>query len=383
LYGHRKRTKLIVQGQNVFMGMLMPGYYGKPGFFQRLLLVGVFAPLFFSCQKQAIGKNDLSPVAAPQSIILKISESNVILLAGNEAHPVISMHWDPATGLPTGPAKFTVQAAIRGTGFDAPITIGTSALPAITFTVGEFNEQMRRLLEPGKPAMVDIRIVGQFGGGSDIISNAMALEVTTYKSTKTYSAAQMFRVPGNYQSWKVAGAPTLVAASEAGIYEGYIHFNCQQPQFLMVKGVNAWDPLATYSDIGGNKIGFNGLFFSLPGGGGDYRLKVNTNTNVWSYTKIENWGLAGTAVAGKESTMQLQQEENSLSWRLTAFLQQGSFRIRANGSDAIRFGHNPEENVGVPDYNGADIRVEKAGNYTVVLNLDDAGNYMYSLQRIS
>jgi hypothetical protein len=110
---------------------------------------------------------------------------------------------------------------------------------------------------------------------------------------------------------------------------------------------------------------------------------VNTNTNDWSYTKIENWGLAGTAVAGKESAMQLQQEQSGLSWRITAFLQQGGFRIRANGSDAIRFGHNAEETVGVPDYNGAEIRVEKAGNYTVVLSLDDAGNYMYSLQRIS
>jgi hypothetical protein len=363
--------------------MLTQGSYVKPGFFHRLLLLGVFAPLFFSCQKEATSKNDPSPAAAPQSINLKISESSLILLAGNAMHSAISMHWDTTAGTPMGPAKFTVQAAIRGTSFDAPITVGTSVLPAVTFSVGEFNEQMRRLLEPGKPAMVDIRIVGEFQGNTVVISNALALEVTTYKSYKTYTPAQVFRVPGNYQSWKVAGAPTLVAASAAGVYEGYIHFNCPQPQFLMVKGVNAWDPLATYSDIGGSKIGFNGLFFSVSGGAGTYRLKVNTNTNVWAYTKIENWGLAGSAVAGKESTMQLQQEESSLNWRITAFLQQGSFRIRANGSDAIRFGHNQEESVGVPDYDGAEIRVEKAGNYTVVLALDDAGNYGYSLQRIS
>jgi hypothetical protein len=365
------------------MRMLIPISYVKSGFFRRLFFLGTLAPLFFSCQKDAIDKNNSSPVTAPQAINLKISESRLVLLAGNETHSAISMHWDTTAASPMGPAKFMVQAAIRGTAFDAPITIGTSVLPAVTFSVGEFNEQMRRLLEPGKPGMIDLRIVGEFQGNAIVISNAMALEVTTYKSYKTYSSAQVFRVPGNYQSWKVAGAPTLVAASEAGIYEGYIHFNCRQPQFLMVKGVNAWDPLATYSDIGGNKIGFNGSFFSVPGGEGNYRLKVNTNTNGWSYTKIENWGLAGTAVAGKESAMQLQQEESSLSWRITTFLQQGSFRIRANGDDAIRFGHNPEESVGVPDYNGAEMRVEKAGNYTVVLSLEDAGNYVYSLQRIS
>ncbi|MBV9988508.1 MAG: hypothetical protein JO301_12575 [Chitinophagaceae bacterium] len=330
------------------------------------------------------GKLNASAQAqAPKSIDLKISESRVVLLAGNETHSAISMYWDTTGGSLMRPAKFIVQAAVRGTGFDAPVTLGTFTIPAVTFSVKALNEQMRLLFEPGKASMADIRIVGEYPDNTTVISNVMALEVTTYQPTRTFGPEQIFRIPGNYQSWKVPGAPQLISANEAGVYEGYIRFNCQYPQFLMVKGVNAWDPLATYTDIGGSKIGFNGNFFCLPKGGGTYRLKVNTNTNIWSYTKIESWALAGSAVSGKESTIQLKEEEDGLSWRVTTFLQRGSFRIRANDTDAISFGHNAEATVGVPDYDGAEIKVDKAGTYNVVLDLDDAGNYMYAVQRIN
>ena len=198
-----------------------------------------------------------------------------------------------------------------------------------------------------------------------------------------YDEPRIFRLPGNYQNWNVPLAPKIISRSGNGEYEGFINFTNTDSKFYLVNGTQ-WDNVTTYNQTGPGKFGFNGTFFAVPGAPGIYKVNASTNNYTWTFTKIYSWGLKGTAVAPAANTDAVMAfDEPSLSWRITTDLSKGNFLFRANKSDAINFGHNSNSGMGIPDYDGEKIPIAKPGNYTIVLYLLSAGNYMYGIQKNS
>jgi hypothetical protein len=68
------------------------------------------------------------------------------------------------------------------------------------------------------------------------------------------------------------------------------------------------------------------------------------------------------------------------SWSITLDLIGGEMKFRANNDWGINFGDNaPADNK--PEYDGANIQVPLAGNYTITLNIGIGGNYSYKLRK--
>ena len=57
----------------------------------------------------------------------------------------------------------------------------------------------------------------------------------------------------------------------------------------------------------------------------------------------------------------------------------GKFKFRANDDWGINFGDNGADFK--PEYDGADIVISAAGNYTISLDLSAGGNYAYTLKK--
>jgi hypothetical protein len=74
-------------------------------------------------------------------------------------------------------------------------------------------------------------------------------------------------------------------------------------------------------------------------------------------------------------------DKTSLTWRISLNLVKGDFVFRANKSNTIVFGIMRKAKPASPESNAEPIRVTKAGYYTVVLSLQSAGNYLYSIQK--
>ncbi|NCI49535.1 hypothetical protein GWC95_06355 [Sediminibacterium roseum] len=342
--------------------------------FDFLLIVLLASLVFVSCRKT------MEISVAPKEVTgFRISESSLVLLQGNVANKAATFSWAA-----TGPADiYTVEADVSTSYFSDPIELATTKATSVTFTVGEFNALMSKLLYAGNPGRIDFRVKVQHSGSAPVYSEPTAMDVTTFKNYVTYDGSRTFKVPGNYQGWNVATAPKLIAAKGEGEYEGYINFVNPSPQVLLVKGnVSKWDDKFTYYYIGGDMFGFGGSIMTLPSGSGVYLFRANTNTNRWSSVKITSWGIAGDALNAK-SKATMSDEEGNLSWSVTTDLVPGSFRIRANNSNSISFGHKAEDEAGVPSYDGENIVIRKAGNYTIELSLGVAGNYSYSIRRNS
>ena len=358
------------------------------GSFLFVLLVTLF---FTSCTKEIAFREDafstqdfMKPNSGTTNINnvsnFHVSASKLVLLQDNASLQAISFSWNAIAGKGI---QYTVEAAVRGTSFEEPVTLGSTDDASLGFCVQKFNSLICQILYANNTGMVDIRVKANWPelNKNALYSDAVALEVTTYQNYTDYDDPNVFRLPGNYQNWKLATAPKVVPTAIAGEYEGYINFTNQYPQILMVKG-SQWETKNTYTNIGDNKFGFGGSMISVFGGAGVYLFRASSNTNKWSYTKINSWDLNGTAVPainGADPVMT--GEAASVSWSITTNLAKGSFRFRANNNNAISFGHKNSDDPGVPSYEGDNIVITSPGNYTIKLQLLLAGNYLYSIQK--
>ncbi|MCP9612333.1 SusE domain-containing protein [Coprobacter tertius] len=170
--------------------------------------------------------------------------------------------------------------------FPDPVTLAESNKDYATVTVGKLNTAATILGgEPGTPIEVYARLQAKLTNNVVMYSDATDLLVTTYPTVVDYPKLY---VPGSYQGWDIANAPTLTSWRMNNKYEGYINF------------VNSSDPtaaitfkLTTKPAWGqGNEYGSGGAPGTLELKGGDisispqglYHLIVDLNTLTYTAT---------------------------------------------------------------------------------------------------
>lgn len=348
----------------------------------------LFVIPFFYCKKQV----DLVNVIAHQHlppISLRASSSKVTLYQANAKMTAVRFDWEYSGQVPIEPVYYILELSLKDDQFSNPIEILLGISSAVSFTVEEFNEMMHKIIEPGDTGDVAARIkymqqsaynnLKMLNGDELYYSDPILLQVSTYRNIIQYNSPDFMTIPGNYQSWNPLLAPRLVSQPGEKEYEGYVYFPIEYPQFLFIRGTQ-WSDF-TFGYIGGNKFGFQRAPLSIFGGKGFYVVRASMNTNTWSYTKIKTWGISGSAL-GKQLPQDLEltpDPNNDCIWRLNVNLIEGEFKFRANNQDQFVLGNLWPATDRVPDYNGDGIRVNKAGNYKIELDLSLPGNYLFHL----
>ena len=332
----------------------------------------------FACQKEVARSSDDTPM---QISSLSVSESRVTLLQGNAGHMALTLNWQTNAATCGKMGDYTVEMALDGSNFEDKLEINTIDTK-MNFSTDELNKQLSKLIPAGTTGKVAMRVrtCASRQNSTQVYSEPVGVWVTTYLDYHEYPYPQYMKIPGNYEDWILPTAPNIVSENNDGEYEGYIQFSNAYPQFLMVKGTQ-WSTLNTYQYIGNNKFGFKGSMFSIFGGAGIYLLKASTNTNTWSYAKINNWSLHGTAAAGANTDPGLIYDNETQTWSITTSLQKGEFRIRANNDDKNSLGQKIVKGYRVPACDGSNFVIDKPGTYYIRLALLQAGNYSCSVVR--
>jgi hypothetical protein len=356
-------------------------------FCKNVLISLSLSAVLFSCQKEACLPQQQPAMAtkvssSSQSPLLQASTRNLQLLQVNADRTAISLNWGAFQAGSEETQDYRIEAAMAGSRFTDWVEIASTSQLSIDIKAKDFNRQIRKLFVTGMAEDIILRVKYNKPNAAPAFSSGALLQVTTYHPTIEYDNANVFRIPGNFQNWKVDSAQKIISPKNDGEYEGYVNFTNPNSQFLMVKSDQAWRVLATYYYIGANKFGFGGTVFSVAGGAGIYKFNASTETRAWSCTKINSWNVHGTAITddGKTDVDMLFNASNN-TWEITGNFKNGSFIFRANKNNEIVFGHNATSEAGVPNYNGAKIEIAKTGNYTITLSLLSAGNYSYGIQR--
>lgn len=224
------------------------------------------------------------------------------------------------------------------------------------------------------------------GSGSDIPGPAQSgiyqIKVnfqTGYFTVTPVNVYTSLWVPGDYQGWTPATAPTLASINEDGKYEGYVN----------ITTTNGFK-FASEADWNGTNYGdtaSNGMSGVLNAGGGNnlnipavgtYFLQADTKGLTWSAMPITMWGLIGDFNGwGGDVAMTYSASSNNWTGTIVAGAA-GGFKIRANGAWTLSYGTGGPANS-LTSNSGGNIPIT-AGTHLITFSVADAGYYTVNIQ---
>ncbi len=357
------------------------------------LLYSLLVLAAFSCKKEG-AKLSLNQNTAFTSTV-KASTDSVGLAPANDNDSVLTISWPAVSYSASLAVTYTLE-------LDAPAdTSGTTAwgkaqkfvagnnVLSYSFAGKDLNNLMQTLnfFNPTHLVFRVLSDVDQYNGSTSAIptiySPAIGVIVSPYLTN--------LWVPGAYQGWLPAAAPTLnPVPGHAGLFEGYVNITGTGNQGFKYTNAPDWNH-TNYGDatgeVGSGTMTTDGNAGGLSvANGGYYELSANLNSNTWS-TTLTTWGIIGDATPGGwNSDTQLTYNATDSVWTVTcAMIQAGSYKFRANNSWSIDFGIDNSGNLVYVDnpllpYNGPqnNLTVPSDGIYRITLDLHKSQHYTYS-----
>lgn len=318
---------------------------------------------------------------------LAATNTTLILSSDKATTEAVGFSWNKADYSYSAAVQYTLQLSKAGDNFAAPKEFAIDATATgQKFNVADLNNALALMgYSAGTASGLEVRVKSELAAGvNTLYSNVVKLTVTTYPIIIVYPSLY---VPGAYEGWAAATASKIASVNDDKVYEGYVDFtNATDFAFKYIadteyKVAYGWaSSTNTDSYAGGTfALGASGNLF-VPAKG-YYLLKGNVNNNTWSGTKTA-FGLVGDGTPGGwDIDTDMAFNSTTQEWRVTAKLIGGkAIKFRANHNWDINYGDNKPAN-GFLKLNGADIIVPSDGNYTIVLNLSNPGNYSYTLTK--
>ncbi|MBW8684807.1 SusE domain-containing protein [Chitinophaga rhizophila] len=351
---------------------------------KRIFSYIILVLLFASCKKDEIKSVYTLPTGTPS---FTSSVTTAVLDSTKREETAVAFSW--------GTVNYGINADVTyslefdtSTAMSRAIVFIMNADTSHAYTVAALNAiALQAGLEGDKAGALYVRMkaeVRQNGTNtnpSSIPATYSALLTLTVTPYAPGNVARMW-VPGEYQGWNAATAPTIADAGGKGAYEGYIYFPANANgnyTFKITTAPNWNDPAWGYESA--TKMVKGGGDLYVPAAG-YYLVKANVNSRDWS-TTATTWSLVGDGVADNwETDIPMTYDVESGTWIAQSVMIKGagSFKFRANNAWTINYG--PTDGKLVQDGGNISAPGGVAGNYKVVLNLSESGNYTYTLTKL-
>ncbi|WP_069659904.1 SusE domain-containing protein [Arcticibacter eurypsychrophilus] len=357
--------------------------------FKNILGLSVLLLLLAGCRKDA-AFTYLEKVEFNSTITS--SSSNVVLTEQNDAESAVTVNWTAVVYPIVAPVTYHLQLDVPADTLTATpwskavsVEVGEDVYSK-SMTVKELNDIAMALgLKVDKADLV-VRVrafVDRY-----VYSAPIVVAVKPYVPIPPAPVIPSLWVPGAYQGWNPAIAPTLGSVNHDNVYEGYVDLPVGQIKLTAQAG---WEPMA-YGDGGTDNLieaNFNGGNFNIETAG-YYFLYANLNTMKYKFIPV-TWGVIGAATPGGwDSDTNLTYNTETKKWTVTLDLKSadlGSFKFRANDAWALTMGQKDgklsySDNPMYPyDPATADYTVPTTGNYTITLDLSVPGNYTCTIKK--
>ena len=336
-----------------------------------LILIVFTTGFLASCEKEdnnpVIDTND---VTAPA---LTLDFEELVLLEDN-AGDTITFEWSPAQYSLNNITEPTYRLQYKHVDSSDFSQLTSTRETMFKISVAEFNTEIKKAgLEPEVATNVEMRVNAELVANDEatkVSSDVAQASVTAYEAE--VAEADTLWVPGAYQGWAPADAPSVYSPDADGIYNGYIHFpeGTESLEFKFTSHPN-WDN-TNY----GLTEGEEGVLNTDPGAGnlqvdetGTYYMTVNTDELTWE-NELRNFALVGSFTGwGEDPDIPLEFDSDEQVFTVTVDLEaDDEFKWRANSAWDTDLGLDEDDET-VLAYGGANLTVEEAGNYTIILDL--------------
>ncbi len=373
----------------------------KKIFLSLIVVTGLLFSIV-SCNDDTLG-----PVAsASQDIALSSPAGGTFALTASTASATaFTAKWTSSSYGYSAAVRYTLQV-IKSTGnFNNPggITLGDYGVnTVIDLEKVVTNRQLNAALlgaggAIGTSESYKVRIVGSVLNQSSstvaaytAVSNEVTITATAFD---TYDEFDRIYVPGSFggasgfADWNPANAPRLFSANNNGKYEGFVWMNVASPEFKFCP-VPAWsgdkgdltENPNTFTTLGGKNIkpvdGAGTYFFTVDWTAGTYTIGKRQVAVIGQATP-NGWGTPTYLVFdANPSSPYYKMYTKDLA--LTA----DEFLVRLKDDWSVKMGtlSGNVETLGATSQNkiklgGGNMKVPAAGNYKIVLDLNNSANY--------
>ncbi|WP_316823386.1 SusE domain-containing protein [Pedobacter gandavensis] len=316
----------------------------------------------WSCKKDE--KQLVANVSPAGTLTANTASLNLSLAAAANTAVTLTFPAPVVTGTVV-PVVTTIQMDVKGKNFANPkeVVVATNSYAP---TVAAMNAILLGLgLKAELPAELEVRLKSAPAANAITYSNVLTLTAVPYLATSWVYA------PGAYQGWSPATADSLASPESDGKYSGIISFPAAQLEFKITPRKN-WDLAYGVIDAALSSAGNAGNLAAPKAG--LQRVTVDLNTKTFSIVDADQWSMTGSATPlgwGSDIDMKFINDGKG-TWKVTANLLAGEMKFRKNHAYDANYGGSGGGLV----FNGGNITVSEAGNYTVTF---DIPNLKYTL----
>ncbi len=344
-------------------------------YLKYIVLSGLVGIAFWACKEDElrpiIHYNSAAVITAPTAgTTLELKEATAA-----EALPAFKWSNDADFGFK---AAITYQVAVdvAGNNFADPTVLGSTTSDSLVLTQGELNTILLAKGLPGEtPTDLEMRVIAKVNPDAEtLVSEGVVITVIPFTTTIVYPQLQ---VPGSYQGWDPANDKTVIYSVGAnGKYEGYVYFGEDNANFKYAQG-NSWT--TNWGDTGADGTLDPDGENIVAAAAGVYKLDVDLGSLTHTY-QATNWGLIGDATPGGwDSDQNLVYDADANKLTITLDLVVGGMKFRANDDWGLNYGDNGNNKT--LDFNGDNIAVTEAGNYTIDLLIIKSAVFKYSIKK--
>ncbi len=289
------------------------------------------------------------------------------------------------------------EVNILDTSTETNIAVTVGSLLAIATNLGLDNDPLTTNIDgsANNSGSIYVRVRAYIGNGGansqELYSNVETINLTVLENTgEVEITLPMIAVPGAYQGWTPAVAPTL-AAAEIGQtnYEGFVYFMDATNEFKFLSpmedgtfdwGTTDWGDDNTYT----GKLVEQDEVNCKSTETGYHLVKANTADLTYSIV-YTSWGVIGNATpTGWDADTDLVYDSETGLLSITLMLTAGTdnaIKFRANDAWDINFGDTGVD--GSLEFGGDNIPApETSGMYKITLDLTNPRAYTYTLEAL-
>lgn len=331
--------------------------------------------IFFSCEKDeniVTLKNDGSPALVTSSAAELGQEINAETLQEN-----LTIRWNEADYGANTEVKYTIEIDVACNGFSGPVIVGTTTNAFFDITLDGLNAKLLSNLKLAQHLSSDVQVrvrsevKGQFQKTSEPLT-------FTIKPWSRWTKGLWLLS----NDWNDVNAPAVFAKTET-TFDGYTYLTNEQSfkfadirtcdRVLYGGGEGTLSAVASADELTVDESGY-------------YRVTADIENLTYEFTRIESFGLIGTATAGGwNSSTPLQYNAEAQTWEITTDLAGGALKFRANDAWTINYGPangTSYDGTLLLDDPGA-ISIQEPGNYTIVVDFSKkkSPDFTYSVRK--
>jgi hypothetical protein len=358
-------------------------------------IIALFAVVALSCSVEDV--QDRPVIAGVNSPVLTAPTAGAAYVLKPETQlQAERFTWKSANYGGDIQVTYAVEVDKKGNKFATPKAIGSViAGNQVSVTVEAMNNAALALkATPFSPTELEVRVKSTAGAMTPMFSNVIGIVVTPYttESPKLFLIGNFLNGGGYGADWTTAA--TLPALSASGFgktdFEGFVNFADGSAQYKFIPQNTSFD--GDYGNATGPDGTYTGLLLQTgesnaglpaPKSAGYYYFKADTAALTYSAVATA-WAVTGSGTPNGWPDNGVQDHNMTYNkttkvWTVTLNLSANELKFRANDMWDLNFGDTGAN--GSLEFNGDNIKVPSAGNYTITLDLSSPRNYKYTLTK--